>query len=140
MITDLAHAAFAVADVDRALAFYAKLGIEEAFRLTRDDGSLRLVYLHVGGDRFLELFPGGPDAPSGHPQSFKHVCLRTDDLAADVERFRAAGVAIDREPSLGLDRNLQAWITDPDGNQIELMQLAEDSPQRATARGETPEV
>ena len=46
----------------------------------------------------------------------------------------AAGVVIDREPKLGLDHNWQAWISDPDGNKIELMQLAEDSPQRRVAR------
>jgi lactoylglutathione lyase len=140
MITDLGHTAFAVHDLDRSLAFYARLGIREAFRLHRDDGSLMLIYLHLGGDRFLELFPGGP-APERRgdaPQSFMHVCLLTDDLRADVERLRAEGVAIDREPTVGLDRNLQAWIADPDGNAIELMQLAEDSPQRAVARGKAP--
>lgn len=135
MITDLGHAAFAVHNVDAALAFYAKLGLTESFRLNHQDGSLMLVYLHVGGDRFLELFPGGPEPATGRVQSFKHVCLLTDDLPGDVERLRADGVTIDREPKVGLDGNLQAWISDPDGNAIELMQLVESSPQRRVARG-----
>ena len=136
MITDLGHAAFAVNDMETALAFYAKLGLAESFRLNHPDGSLMLVYLHVGGDRFLELFPGGPEPESERDQSFKHVCLLTDDLRGDVERLRADGVTIDREPKEGLDGNLQAWISDPDGNAIELMQLVETSPQRRAARGE----
>ena len=137
MITDLGHAAFAVHDVDASLAFYAKLGIKESFRLHRDDGSLMLVYLHISGDRFLELFPHGPD-PNREigRQSFMHLCLVVEDLQATVESLRVAGVAIDREPKLGLDSNWQAWIKDPDGNDIELMQLSEESPQRKTARGE----
>lgn len=135
MITDLGHAAFGVQDVEESLAFYRKLGIEEAFRLHRPDGSLMLVYLHIGGDRFLELFPGGPAPDANRVQSFRHVCLLTDDLQGMVDRLREQGVTIERELVEGLDTNLQAWIRDPDGNAIELMQLAESSPQRRTARG-----
>jgi lactoylglutathione lyase len=134
VITDLGHTAFATRDVDQTLAFYRVLGIEEAFRLHHDDGSLMLVYLHVSGDRFIEVFPGGPVPDPGREQSFKHICLLTDDVGAAVERLRENDAPIDSEPLLGLDGNLQAWTHDPDGNQIELMQLAEDSPQRLTAR------
>jgi lactoylglutathione lyase len=136
MISDLGHTALAAHDLDASLAFYAKLGLLEAFRLHHPDGRLMLVYLHVGGDRFLELFPGGPPPEPGRVQSFKHVCLITEDLRGAVEKLRGLGVMIDREPKEGLDGNLQAWITDPDGNAIELMQLVEASPQRRVARGE----
>jgi lactoylglutathione lyase len=95
-----------------------------------------LVYLHIGGDRFLELFPNGPEPATEREQSFRHICLKTDDLQATTEQLRAAGVMIDRGPSLGKDGNWQAWITDPDGNAIELMQISPDSPQARIARGE----
>ncbi len=137
--TDLAHAAFSVEDIDRTLEFYEHLGVHEAFRLHHDDGSLMLVYLHVAGDRFIEIFPGGPGADAQSKGSFMHLCLLTEDLRSAVETLRAAGVAIDREPTTGLDTNLQAWISDPDGNAIELMQLSPDSPQRRVARGEAVE-
>lgn len=134
MITDLGHAAFACHDLDKSLAFYEKLGIREAFRLNHEDGRLMLVYLHVAGDRFIELFPHGP-APEAHrPGSFMHLCLISDDIAAEVERLRQDGVTIDQEVKQGLDYNWQAWIRDPDGNAIELMQLVEESPQRGIAR------
>jgi lactoylglutathione lyase len=139
LITDLGHTAFAVNDLERSLEFYTLLGLHEAFRLHHDDGALMLVYLHIAGDRFLELFPGGVDGGGKGEQSFMHLCLVTNDLRADVEALRARGVLIESEPSLGLDRNLQAWIRDPDGNAIELMQLSEQSPQRRIARGEAPE-
>ncbi len=134
MITDLGHTAFGVHDLETALAFYAKLGLPESFRLNHPDGSLMLVYLHIGGDRYLELFPNGPAPDSDRTQSFKHICLLTPDLRAAAETLRGAGVAIEREPKEGLDGNLQAWVRDPDGNAIELMQLVETSPQRETAR------
>ena len=134
MITDLAHTAFAVNDIDASLAFYEKLGLKESFRLHRDDGRLMLVYLHIAGDRFLELFPNGPSPETGRTQSFRHICLATDDIHAEVAQLNAAGVTIERPIKEGLDFNLQAWIRDPDGNDIELMQLSENSPQRNIAR------
>ena len=140
MITDLGHSAFAAYDIDETIGFYQMLGIEEAFRLHKDDGSLMLVYLHVAGDRFIEVFPGGPLPDPDRTQSFMHICLLTDDLHADVEHLRENGASIDREPTVGLDGNWQAWTRDPDGNEIELMQLSEGSPQGRTARSAARDV
>ncbi len=134
MITDLGHTAFAAYDLEQTLQFYAKLGIHESFRLNREDGSLMLVYLHISGDRFLEVFPGGPPPAPDRTGSFMHLCLLVDDLHTTVEQLRTQGIAIEIEPKLGLDHNWQAWIRDPDGNRIELMQLSEESPQRRIAR------
>jgi catechol 2,3-dioxygenase-like lactoylglutathione lyase family enzyme len=140
MITDLGHSAFAAYDIDETIGFYQMLGIEEAFRLHKDDDSLMLVYLHVAGDRFIEVFPGGPLPDPDRTQSFMHICLLTDDLHAAVEHLRENGASIDREPTVGLDGNWQAWTRDPDGNEIELMQLSEGSPQWRTARSAARDV
>jgi len=134
MITDVGHLAYRVYDIDASLAFYQKLGLSESFRLNHDDGSVMLIYLHVGGDRFIEIFPNGPEPDPNRTHSFAHLCLLTDDLQRTVDTLRDQGVTIEREPTLGLDHNLQAWIRDPDGNAIEFMQLSEESPQRKTAR------
>lgn len=134
MITDIGHAAFGAYNLDATLAFYELLGIKESFRLYREDGSTMLVYLHVGGDRFIEVFPNGPEPDPKRTSSFRHLCLLTDDLEGTVEELRAKGVTIDRELKQGLDTNLQAWISDPDGNAIELMQLSPESPQSQVAR------
>ena len=134
MITDLGHPAFAAYDVDETIGFYGMLGIDEAFRLHHDDGSLMLVYLHVSGDRFIEVFPGGPSPEPGREQSFMHICLLTDNLHAAVEQLRENDAPIDREPALGRDGNWQALPRDPTGNEIELVQLSEESPQWQKAR------
>ena len=134
-ITDLGHIALACHDIEASIAFYGKLGIREAFRLLKEDGSIMLVYLHIAGDRFIELFPGGPEPGTKPVGSFRHLCLMTDDIHALVADLKAQGIAIDREIKQGLDTNLQAWITDLDGNPIEFMQIADTSPQRATADG-----
>ena len=136
MITDLGHLAIAANDLERSLAFYARLGLHESFRLHHDDGTLMLVYLHISGDRFIEIFPNGPKPDPNRQGSFMHVCLVVDDLHATVARFQKEGVVMEQDPKVGLDHNWQAWIRDPDGNAIELMQLVETSPQKMVARGE----
>lgn len=134
-ITDLGHIALACHDAEASIAFYEKLGIRESFRLLKEDGGIRLAYLHIAGDRFIELFPGGPEPGTEPAGSFRHLCLLTDDIHALVADLKTQGIAVDREVKEGLDYNLQAWITDLDGNAIELMQIAPTSPQRATAEG-----
>lgn len=137
-IVDLGHPAFACHDLDASLDFYAKLGIHESFRLMRDDGSLMLIYLHITDDRFIEVFPNGPSPEErARKQSFMHICLAVDDIEAFVEEIRAKGIVIDVEPKMGLDFNVQAWIADPDGNKIELMQYSPESPQIAIRNGST---
>ncbi len=134
MITDLGHPAFAAHDVERTLNSYALLGVRESFRLHHEDGSLMLVYPHVAGDRFIEVFPGGPLSDPNRRADFMHLCLLTDDIDAVVEHLGEYGAPIDREPIVGPDRTWQAWTRDSDGNEIELMQLSERSPQWRKAR------
>src|SRR5437868_6638571 len=61
-VTNLGHVAIRCRNLDESLAFYAKLGLHEAFRLRRDDGSVNLVYVQINDHAFLELFPGGSEA------------------------------------------------------------------------------
>ena len=134
MITDLGHPAFAAHDVELTLDSYALLGVRESFRLHHEDGSLMLVYPHVAGDCFIEVCPGEPLPDPNRRAGFMHLCLLTDDIDAIVGHLREYGAPIDQEPIVGLDRNWQAWTRDPDGNESELMQLSEESPQWRTAR------
>ncbi len=134
-VSDLGHPAFACYDIDATLAFYEKLGIHESFRLMRDDGELMLIYMHITADRFIEIFPNGPAPEERGKQSFMHICLAVEGIEAFVEEIRAKGIIIDIEPKMGLDFNTQAWITDPDGNRIELMEYSARSPQVAIRDG-----
>ena len=124
-------------DLDASLLFYAKLGIAEAFRLYRDDGSTLIVYLQINKNQFVELVPTPnlPASASAPDMSYHHYCLQVDDIETTVREIEARGVVIDRPIKLGLGRNYQAWIVDPDGNRIELMQIMPDS--RQAAAGQT---
>ena len=135
MITGLGHVAFFITDLEKSLDFYCnKLGFREAFRLEREgEPSPWIVYLQVAPNHFIELFPGGQGEmrPRGRSVGYNHFCLVVDDLHATLQELEARGLLITGSPQQGLDHNWQYWITDPDGNAIELMQIMPDSPQAA---------
>ncbi|HEY9013154.1 MAG TPA: VOC family protein [Devosia sp.] len=137
-IAGLAHVAIKVTDLDRSLAFYVeKLGFEEMLRLHNKDGSTWLVYLRITDDQYLEIFPGAENdrAPGWNANGMNHMCLAVEDIRGVVAQIEAAGIPLLMPLKLALDGNWQAWIEDPDGNRIELMEMAPDSLQlKAIAR------
>ncbi len=62
---------------------------------------------------------------------YNHFCLVVDDMQATLRELAARGLEISGDPQQGIDSNWQYWINDPDGNAIELMQIAPESPQAA---------
>lgn len=129
-IVGLAHVAIKVTDLDRSLDFYIeKLGFPEMLRLHKDDGSTWLVYLRITDDQYLEVFPGAENdrAPGWDANGMNHMCLAVEDIDAVLQRIEAAGIALLLPLKLAVDGNRQAWIEDPDGNRIELMEMDPNS-------------
>jgi len=128
MITGMAHACFTVSDLERSLAFYRDaLGLNPAFDFVNDEGRRFGIYLHLGGRTFIELFEGQlGERAEGQP--FRHICLEVDDIQSTVVALRERGLEVS-DPKLGTDRSWQAWITDPDGNRIELHHYTAESKQ-----------
>jgi lactoylglutathione lyase len=125
-ISQIAHWALKVHNLERSLAFYRDtLGFEEMMRIDQEDGQLMLVYLRVTDTQFVELFPRGKGgvAPDEDITSMHHVCLQVNNIADTAAALTAAGVPLFRAAKLGLDGNNQCWIKDPDGNRIEFMQM-----------------
>ena len=135
-ISSLAHVALKVKDIDASLDFYVnKLGFPEMFRLERE-GRLWIVYLRVTDDQYIELFPDGVgDRSAGaNVTGINHICLGVDDMDLVVGQIAAAGIKFTTEKKMGVDHNYQAWIEDPDGNRLELMQLTDRAMQLEAIR------
>jgi lactoylglutathione lyase len=140
-ITGLGHVAIKVKDVDKTLSFYSQvLAMPEVLRLHHPDGSLFLIYLRITDHAYLEIFPQARTdrAPSADSNGVHHFCLTVDRMEPVVAKVVANGGRLfawrdgTLQPTdtpviaLGLDGNRQCWLEDPDGNRIELMEMAED--------------
>lgn len=129
-ITGIGHVAIKVTDLDRSLDYYVnKLGFAEMLRLHKEDGTVWLVYLRITDDQYLEVFPGAENdrAPGWNANGLNHVCLTVDDIDRVLAEVAAAGLTLLLPLKTAVDGNRQAWLEDPDGNRLELMEMAPDS-------------
>ena len=130
MITGITHHAIRARDIEKTAAFYTEvLGLKEAFRMNRPDGTLGTIYIYIAPGQFMEVFAGGTKEAetAGNIIGHCHLCFEVPDAAAALELFRSKGAPIDSEIRTGKSLCLQFWTHDPDGNKIELMQLTPES-------------
>ena len=135
MIRQLAHLNFVTNDLDKIIDFYVnKLGMQVKFTLDNKAGQPVGYYFECGNSTFLEFFDqamavevwGGKVAELAIGTRYKHFCLEVTGLDAYCKELKNKGVKV-TEITLGMDNSWQAWITDPDGNQIELMEYGPSS-------------
>ena len=117
------HIGISTKNYDAALKFYKDtLGAKEAFTVKNPDGSVRLTYLQLSRDTFVELLP----VAAGQPTGITHVGIETANVVASIANLRAQGFKID-EPTVGLSKARVGRISDPDGVPLEIMEIGPDS-------------
>jgi lactoylglutathione lyase len=126
------HFGLRVADPQRSLAFYAALGYELVGSVPGTSlGDLAM--LKLPGDPFvaIELVSGSPAAGG----ALSHFVIKVESMDGVLARLAAEGIVPDRPPASpdGSDEFRTAWITDPDGNRIELVQWPLGHPDGMTA-------
>ena len=127
MFKRLAHVCIGATDLAAAEHFYVNLlGMEKAFDFFRS-GEHFGFYVKAGETTFIEVFSEN-GTPNLERPIIRHLCLEVDDIDAVVAKLRANGVDVG-DKKMGGDNNWQAWITDPSGVRIEMMQYGETSTQ-----------
>ena len=125
MSPSLVHTCLRVVDPDASVRFYSALGFEPRGRLNFD--SAYNVYLGLPGDGDqLELTVNvGREEPYDLGEGYNHVALAVDDLDALLLRLSAdLGVEPEKPPYRPGGRDdlpRIAFVTDPDGYRIELI-------------------
>lgn len=139
MSIQIGHLAITVKDMEKSMDFYTKcFGFRHVFDFDRPEtGEPWIVYLHMGGSQFIELFYGGKNDYHWDEadRAYNHLCFAVDDMDATVKAINEAGYTLRKQPKIGCDGNSQCWIDDPDGVRIEIMQLGPDSPQTKVIKG-----
>lgn len=135
MIRQLAHLNFVTNDLSRIIDFYVnKLGMKIKFTLNNKAGEPFGYYFGCGNSTFLEFFDqamaaevwGGKVQELNIGTRYKHFCLEITGLDEYCKTLQSKGVDVSNI-SMGMDNSRQAWIADPDGNQIELMEYGYNS-------------
>jgi lactoylglutathione lyase len=122
MPTRYLHTMVRVLDLDRSMAFYRLLGLEEIRRIENENGRFTLVFMAPPGQPEcpVELtfnWDGDKGLPSDS-RHFGHLAYQVDDIYATCAHLQANGVAINRPPRDGH----MAFVRSPDNVSIELLQ------------------
>jgi lactoylglutathione lyase len=83
----------------------------------------------------IELVSGSSASVSSRGDGLSHFVIKVESMDAVLAELAVAGIHPD-EPPLSPDGSNEfqtAWITDPDGNRIELVQWPPDHPDGMTA-------
>jgi predicted enzyme related to lactoylglutathione lyase len=115
-------------DPQRARRFYGEtLGLA-VFREYGPPGDPGVVFFL--GQGFLEV----SRSAAGEPPTGLMLWLQVRDVRAEWERLRRAGVTLLQEPERKPWGLVEAWIEDPEGVRIVLVEVPEDHPLRRDTR------
>jgi len=135
------HTAYRVTDLAASLDFYTAVGYELVGSVDIGGGT-RLAMLKFPSEAAttLELVHRPAGGPVDVGTGFSHLVVQVDDLVAAREALLRAGLKPEPvERPGGPDGPQTAWLVDPDGYRIELVQWPPGHPDGITAAdfGET---
>jgi lactoylglutathione lyase len=121
-----------VGDLQRSIDFYTRvLGMKLLRTTERPDQKYSLAFVGYGSNpdqAEIELTYNYGTAQYEMGTAYGHVALGMPDIYAACDKIRAAGGNVTREPGpvKGGDTVI-AFVTDPDGYKIELIQRPDDA-------------
>lgn len=120
------HTMIRVADLDKSIEFYTKvLGMKVLERHENTEYRYTLVFVgYEQGGTTIELTFNWDTDEYQMGTAFGHMALGVEDIYSACKEIKAAGGNVSREPGpvLGGDTHI-AFVKDPDGYAIELIQL-----------------
>lgn len=150
LFTGLDHVGFSVSDLDRSVAWYTDFfgdppqlrkvwDVEYVSRIVGyPNCKMDCAFWRLPGGTILELIqylepPVGFVDMESYNAGNGHLCLVTEDLAADFERLRGRVQFRDPKPVRipwgPYEGGWACYLRDPDGISIELMQMRPGGPQ-----------
>ena len=123
------HTMLRVGDLPRSVDFYTKLlGMKELRRRDVPDGKYTLAFVGYGDEEsssVIELTYNYGVEKYETGTAFGHLAIGVPDVAATCEAVRKGGGTVTREAGpVKFGTTIIAFIKDPDGYMIELVQRA----------------
>jgi lactoylglutathione lyase len=120
------HTMVRVTDVDKSIAFYKELGLNEVRRIDNEKGRYTLYFLAAPGDEAAQVeltFNWDPEV-YGEGRNFGHLAYLVEDIYALCDKLQKAGITINRPPRDGH----MAFVRSPDNISVELIQAGDPLP------------
>ena len=119
------HTCYRIGDIDRSLAFYAKLGFSEAKRMPIGDDATNVFLSLPDADSVLELTYNHGVEAYDLGDGYGHIALRVDSLEQTLSDLAEAGIEPEKPPYRPGGRttgSLICFVRDPDGYRCELIE------------------
>lgn len=129
------HLGLRVADRDEAVAFYTAIGYEVVGRMPKTtSGQLTMLKLPADDAVSVELAFDPTEGGRNRGTGLSHFVIKVESMHSTITDLRAKGIEVaEPESPDGSVDFLTTWITDPDGNRIELVQWPTGHPDGITA-------
>ena len=116
------HTMVRVLDLEKSIAFYKLLGLEETRRMDSEGGRFSLIFMSVPGQEnsHVELTYNwdGDDGLPSDGRHFGHLAYSVENIYEMCQHLMDNGVVINRPPREGR----MAFVRSPDNISIELLQ------------------
>jgi methylmalonyl-CoA/ethylmalonyl-CoA epimerase len=134
MLTRIDHVGIAVPDLDEAIGLYERdYALQLVHREVVESQGVEAVLLDVGESHVELIAPLSEDTGvakflATRGSGLHHVAYQVEDVAAELERLRAAGLrSIDAEPRVGI-RNSRVAFLHPKSTGGVLTELVQPAP------------
>ena len=122
------HTMLRVGDLDKSIAFYCDiLGMKLLRRKDYPGGEFTLAFVGYGEEKnntVIELTYNWGVEEYDLGKGYGHIALGVDDIYGTCDRIKPQGGKVSREPGpMKHGSTVIAFVEDPDGYKIELIQL-----------------
>jgi len=118
------HTCLNVSDMEKSIGFYTNhIGLTFVSRREIKENNAEIAFLKDEAGNAIELTHWRDKKTLTEGDNFDHIAFQVDDIQHSISSLRDHGVTIAMEPySLKGSSSKIAFIKDPDGNWLELIQ------------------
>ena len=122
-MTELIHTCYRITDIDKSVAFYEQLGLEEVGRMDIRDEAINVFMGFPGDGARLELtYNHGVDSYE-MGTGYNHIAVSVDGLDDTLGGLADAGIEPEKPPYQVREGGSRiCFVRDPDGYRVELVE------------------
>jgi lactoylglutathione lyase len=121
--SELIHTCYRIGDIDRSVAFYEALGMEELRRMPIRDEAINVFMGFPGDGARLELTYNHGVESYELGTGYNHIAITVGDIDARLAELGEQGIEPERPPyQVSEGGSRICFVRDPDGYRVELIE------------------